>query len=428
MNHWKRWGRGAVAALALGGAAVASSGCVSLDNISAGQREVVGDVFIGATACQSGSADCSNVDVVNIDIAPSFTAPAQLLVAYRVPASLPAPTTIETDAPVVTFTASPSYAAELERLSPAGAGRKWVGFISNTIDTAAADKDLRVISTWKLPQGADGSPFAGPLAFRPIIGSRLPDATTPAEAPVQCGPDFANVGPSATVCLDSPLLATLSEPDLTRTTRDLGILTGATATGQSGTTVTVPFTAKYAGTSTSSANFALSATTAVPGGTAVVTPGSLLPATDSTNPVSVAVTVPAGTAPGNYDVTLTATLGTQTRVRTGTVTVTAPPVVTPPPVTPAALRLTGTLPSRLAFLTARTRGVKVIVRSNRTGRAVVRLVQGGKALVAKTVTLRNGATTVVLKTRKVKAGAYRVTVTFTATRKVTTLKGTLRTR
>lgn len=427
MNHWKRWGRGAVAALALGGAAVASSGCVSLDAINASQTEVIGDVTIAATACQSGSADCSNIDVANFDIAPGFTTPAQLLVAYRVPASLPAPT-IDTDAPAVTFTASPSYTAELERLSPAGAGRKWVGFISNTIDTAAADKNLRFTSTWKLPQGPDGSPFVGPIAFRPIIGSRVPDATTPADAPVQCGADFSNVGTATAVCLDSPLLATLADPDLTRATRDLGILTGATATGQSGTTITMPFTAKYAGTSTATANFALSATTSVPGGTVVVTPGSLLPATDSTNPVNVAVAVPAGTAPGNYDVTLTAKVGVQTRVRTGTLTVTAPPVVTPPPVTPAALRLTGTLPSRLAFLVARTRGVKVIVRSNRTGRAVVRLTQGGTALVTRTVRLRNGATTVVLKSRKVKAGAYRVTVTFLSTGKVTALRGTLRVR
>ena len=427
MNHWKRWGRGAVATLALGGAILASSGCVSLDDIDAGQNFVIGDVEIAGTACQSGSAGCSNIDVANFNLA-GATGPAQLLVAYRVPAGLTAPLTIGADAPAVTFTASPTYSAELERLSPAGAGRKWAGFISSTVDLGAADKDVRVTSTWKLPQGADGSPFAGPMAYRMIIGGRVPSAENPADAPVVCGPDFSTPGPGATVCLDSPLLATLSEPDLTRATRDLGILTGATATGQSGTTVIVPFTAKYAGTSTSAANFALSATTAVPGGTAVVTPGSLLPATDSTNPVSVAVTVPAGTAPGNYDVTLTATLGTQTRVRTGTVTVTAPPVVTPPPA-PVIARISGSLPSRLAFLTARSKGVKVVIRSTVGGRAVVRLVQGGKALVARNVTLRSsGGTTVVLKSKKVKAGSYRITVTFLQTLKVTTLKGTLRAR
>lgn len=430
MNNWKRWGRGALAVAATGGAVLVSSGCISLDNVSAGQKDVVGNVVVFGTACQSGSAGCSNVDVANFDLN-GATGPGQLMVAYRIPTAVTAPATITGDAPAVTFSASASYAAELERLLPAGAGRKWAGYISSTIDTGAADKNINVEASFALGQAADGGPFAGPLAYRAVVGERAIDGSNPADRPVICGDNLNSAGPGATICLDSPLLATVQGADLTENTRDLGILTGATATGQSGTTVTVPFTAKYAGTATGAANFALSAATTVPGGTVVVTPGSLLPAADSTNPVAVAVAVPAGTAPGNYDVTLTATLGTQTRVRTGTLTVVAPPVVTPPVVTPpvvtpAALRLTGTLPSRLAFLTARTRGVKVVVRSNRSGRAVIRLQQGGKIVVAKTVTLRNGSTTVVLKSRRVVAGAYRVVVRFTATGRVTTLRGTLR--
>lgn len=436
MNDWKRWGRGAVALAAIGGAVLASSGCVSLDNVFADQDDDIGDVVIFGTACQSGSTGCSGNDIVDFDLS-GGTGTGQLMVGYRVPLTVTPPATITGDAPAVTFAASPTYAAELERLRPAGPGRRWAGYLSTTIDVGAADKNIALQARFALQQGADGGPFVGPLPYRAVIGSRAVDDANPADRPVQCGADLDGAGPGFTVCVDSPLLATIDGPDQTEGTRDLGILTGATGSGPAGTTVTVPFTARFAGTSNAGVNFALSAATTVPGGTVVVTPGSLLPATDSTNPVSVAVAVPAGTAPGNYDVTLTATLGTQTRVRTGTLTVVAPPATPTGPTTGGgltpgtaapALRLTGTLPARLAFLAARNRGVRVVVRSNRSGRAVVRLVQGGKALTAKTVTLRNGATVVVLRSRKAKAGAYRVTVTFTATRRVVTLRGTLRAR
>lgn len=437
MNDWKRWGRGAIAVVAIGGAVLASSGCVSLDNVFADQDDVVGDVTVFGTACQSGSAGCSGIDIANGDLA-GTTGEGQLMVGYRIPANVTPPTVVEGDTAGVTFSASPTYAAELERLKPAGPGRRWAGYISTTMDVGAADKNIALRGRFGLQQGADGAPFAGPLAYRMVIGERPVGPDAPANRPVVCGPDLVQAGPDLTICVDSPLVATIDGPDLTEATRDLGILTGATGSGQAGTTVTVPFTARYAGSSTAGANFALSAATTVPGGTAVVTPGSLLPATDSSNPVSVAVAVPAGTAPGNYDVTLTATLGTQSRVRTGTLTVVAPPAapagpttgggLTPGGTAPPALRLTGALPARLAFLTARGKGVKVVVRSNRSGRAVMRLVQRGKVVVTKTVTLRNGSTTVVLRSRKVVAGAYRVTVTFTATRRVVTLRGTLRAR
>lgn len=426
MNNWKRWGRGAVAVAAMSGAVLASSGCVSLDDVAAGQKDVVGGMLISGTACQSGSTGCSGDDVVNLDIS-GGTGTGQLLVAYRIPTTVTAPATIEGSAATVTFSASPTYAAELERLSPAGAGRKWAGYISSTIDIAGPDKSIALSGTFALNQGTDGSPFVGPLQYRPVIGSRVVGDGAPADRPVVCGPDLTTLGPGSTVCVDSPQIAVLSAADLTANTRDLGILTGATASGGAGTTVTVPFTAKYAGTSSSSANFALSAATTVPGATVTVTPGSLLPAVDSTNPVSVGVAVPAGTAPGNYDVTLTAKLANgQTRVRTGTLTVTAPVVTPPPPV--VALKLSGSLPGRLSVVSARAKGVKVTIRSNRAGRAVVRLVQGGTGLAGKTVRLRKGANTVVLKSRNLVAGAYRVTVTFTATGKFTTLRGTLRAR
>ncbi|MCC6830447.1 MAG: hypothetical protein IT200_03795 [Thermoleophilia bacterium] len=416
-----------LAVAAVGGAALAMSGCVSLDSVGGAQLDGVGTVLIAGNACQSGSTGCLNNDVVNADLAGS-TGTGQLLVAYRIPSSVTPAATVRGDTPAVTFAASPTYAAELERLSPAGPGRQWVGYISSPIDIAAADKNITLTGGFTLGQGADGSPFPGPLRYRASIGTRSVDGTYPADRPVVCGADVNTTGPGVTVCLDSPQLAAVNGPDMILGTRDLGILTGASGTGQAGTTVTVPFTAPYSGAADPTLNFALSAATTVPGGTVTVTPGSLIPAADSTNPVSVAVAVPAGTAPGNYDVTLTARLGAgylaQTRVRTGTLVVAPAPVT--PPTAVAALRLSGSLPGRLTFLAARTKGVRVTVRSNRSGRAVVRLVQRRRILLARTVRLRNGATTVVLRSRKVVAGAYRVTVRFTATGRIATLRGTLR--
>jgi hypothetical protein len=98
---------------------------------------------------------------------------------------------------------------------------------------------------------------------------------------------------------------------------------GDTATAGAGQTATVPFTLRYVGDP--GTTFALSASTALPGApAAVVTPGALTPGGAGFQSASVAVTVPAGTAPGDYAVTLTATVGGQARVATGTITVGVP--------------------------------------------------------------------------------------------------------
>jgi len=428
MNHRKHWGRGAFAVAALGGVVVASSGCISLDNAGLGQNGVGSDLVFQETVCLSGSSGCGNAD--NIDASAAGTSgTGQLLVGYRVPDGYTPPATVTSDSPLVTATASASYTAELERLSPAGPGRKWAGYITGQFAyDGATDAAVELSSTWPLPGGTGGAPFEGPVTYRPVVGFRLSDATRPASRPVDCGASLGTFSDSSTtVCVDSPLLATLSAPDDALISADFGILTGAAATGPAGATVTVPFRLRYGG-GIFPAAIAMTAATTLPGAAVTVTPGSLQAEPGSTNTVSVAVAVPAGTAPGTYDVSLTARAGMQARVRTGTLTVPAP-VVTPPPATPPSvttLRLGGSLPGRLTLLAARTKGVRVTVRSNRSGRAVVRLVQRRRILLARTVTLRNGATTVVLRSRRVVAGAYRVTVRFTATGRIATLKGTLR--
>ena len=115
-----------------------------------------------------------------------------------------------------------------------------------------------------------------------------------------------------TICVDSAAAVSTA-------TRDLGVLgAGATASGAGGTLATVPFTLRYAGTATPTANFNLTATTTLPNASLAVTPDTAVPASDSDTQALVAVGIPAGARAGTYDVTLIARLANgQTRTRTG---------------------------------------------------------------------------------------------------------------
>jgi hypothetical protein len=99
---------------------------------------------------------------------------------------------------------------------------------------------------------------------------------------------------------------------------------GDAVTVNPGQAANVPFTLRYVGAAPGPA-FALSATTALPGApVATASPATLTPSGDGFQNAAVAVTVPAGTAPGDYAVTLTAAVGAVTRTATGTITVGTP--------------------------------------------------------------------------------------------------------
>ena len=167
---------------------------------------------------------------------------------------------------------------------------------------------------------------------------------------------------------------------------------------------------RYAGSATPAADFRLSATSDLPGATVAVTPATLVPATDSANPVSVAVGIPAGAKPGKYDVTLTARLANgQARAGTGTLTV-LPGAAGGPA---GRLRLTTILPRRLSAKIARRRGIVVLIGANKAGTARVQLFQGRgrKPKASKRVRLKvPGPTRVVLRSAKLRKGAYRVVI------------------
>ena len=153
---------------------------------------------------------------------------------------VPAATFTSTGPEALAFAQSPSYAAELQRLAPAPAGARWVGYISAVIDYAdnGGPQTLAVAITDKLGQGNDGSPFRGPLAFDVRIGARMVTAAFPGTRPVACGPSLTTAfdedpDPSMSavawvVCADDQVMSIFP-------TRDLGILAGGAASGQPGT-------------------------------------------------------------------------------------------------------------------------------------------------------------------------------------------------
>ena len=420
----KAWTR-LVAAVAVVAAVAATSACVVFTpgSVTLAQLQTVGNAQLNFTICASGTVAGSCADK-GTSGANAATGAGQVQVGIQVPADVGLPASFTSTGPeALLFNDSPSYAAELQRLTPAPAGRKWVGYLSavtNYSDTSGP-QNAPVSLNLTLGQGQDGSPFVGPLSATIVLGGRQVVAASPGTRPVVClSPDITKpflegTGPSLTLntCSD----ATATPPSTT--TRDLGILsTGGTASGGPGSLASVPFTLRYAGTATAGANFSLSATTTLPNATVAVTPGGLAPASNSDNQALVAVGIPAGARAGTYDVTLTAKLANgQTRTRIGKLTVTGGGGGTTGGGATVKLKLTTILPRGLSVAAALRSGIAVLIGANKGGTARVQLFQGTgrknrKPKASKGVRLRvPGPTRVVLRSQKLKKGAYKVVIT-----------------
>ncbi|WP_027006466.1 hypothetical protein [Conexibacter woesei] len=290
------------------------------------------------------------------------------------------------DVTTATLTRKPSLDESLGQTQPTPAGEHWVGYISPVVGQATAPSEtpedvasgLQRVATTKLTEdpnapatgagdwsasadftlsrGPGGLPAPATFAHAVLGGVRMAypqdiydgvDPTgfhDPAEAfglqlldtrPVDCQevrswPFETFLGLSTSGLQEDPY----GEPLLPTTScggasaggalalKDLRG-SGDTVTVGAGQTATVPFTLRYVGDPGPA--FALSASTALPGApAAVVAPGTLTPGAAGFQSATVTVPVPAGTAPGDYAVTLTATVGGQTRVATGTITVGVP--------------------------------------------------------------------------------------------------------
>ncbi len=309
-------------------------GCLSL-SVSPSQ-DGIGPLVLELTVCGS-RADPQHpgcTDMGNSGLSAGGGVDTQLLVAVRVPAGAAAPdnfTATTTNPPTASldFKRSPSYLAELEQLVPAGSGRKWAAYISTAgqLEVGPDGTPART-ATMKipiaLPRTNDGDPFGGQLRARAVVGARL---TSNPAAPVDCGSDPFDDNGTDIVCIDSPSKATVAF-DQPYSTRDLGIVPGA-ATLSPGQSVNLPFDARYRGAVIpGNPAFSVTASSAIPGVAAVPSLSSFKPAANSNTRLTVPISIPRGTNPGRYPVTLTAALANGQK-RSGTVYVTVRDRVAP---------------------------------------------------------------------------------------------------
>ena len=310
-------------------AVFALAGCVTLQNVTPTQVGSIGDVQITGTLCVSGSTPCPGNANTTVN-AGNNAQNVQLFVAYRVPVGVIAPSSLRFTGDIgngPVFTPNASYTAELQRLAPVGAGQQWLGYTSSLFvyTPGGSPTTGSITATFRIPKGADGLQAFSTFSFRMAAGTRAIDAMHPITAAVACGnnvTDFNSTGSDGqTVCIDSPSPATLPSNN-TLNTHDALVRAGTPPTTPPGTVAGVPFSLQYSGSGFPSVDLALTATTTIPGSTPSVTPGALSPTADSTTPVLASVPVPAGTRPGTYPVTLTAKVGTETRVTTSSITVT----------------------------------------------------------------------------------------------------------
>lgn len=332
--------------------AIGLSGCVGfLAPPAIVQENTIGNVILQVDICNGGTTSPTCPDPLADGLQGAEPMLMQILLAFRIPDGSVAPGQFSSvSGPTLTFSQSTSFESQLVQYTTAIAGFHWVAYVSNEVlvTPGVSPKGIRVQPTFTLPRGADGSPFPNAFRFRPIVGVRGNDASSglPATRPVVCDDElvFAPSFNEPTMCSDDPNQTATVNGLTSNPVRDLGIVaTGASATVNPGATTTLTFFAKYSGSPTAAATFQIQATTTAPGVTVTPNVSVLAPTGNSTTPIPVVTTVPAGTPAGTYDVRLTATLANgQTRTNVGTLTVVvpdptappAPPAEPPPPAAP----------------------------------------------------------------------------------------------
>jgi hypothetical protein len=413
-----------LAALAL--VAVLVGGCAVFRVTPAAlQAGTIGDVTVHLDVCGSNIGACPPTGTAEADQSANAY-DLQMLLGFLVPDGADAPAAFDTSSgPAGTFARNESYSAGLQLLNAAPAGFRWVGYSS------------AATYHWKFPLGpatgftadpafhlrpaTDGSPYHGPFTYRAVVGVRAIDAGHALGSAFDCVGAHAT---TQTICSDEAAGTTPLTTDRTIPTRDLGILTAsAPATTTPGGAVSVPFTLRYAGAATPAATFALSATSAVPGAAApALSSGSVAPATDSDNTVLTTVTVPAGAAPGDYPVTLTASLPNgQTRTATRTLSVVRAPETDPPPPPPdehvdkQAPGTTVAIKAERLGKLIKTRKLRVRVSVDEPGSLAVSSTIAGRRVSTNADFTKAGGRTLTLRIGKAAAKALRKRTRLTVT-------------
>jgi hypothetical protein len=292
---------------------VVLAGCSQFNAPPTGaQQDVIGAVRISSVVCNSGfgstdqASPPSSPSPCDTNGGGSGNYVGQYLVAYMIPEGSSFPTTLTSpDLPGNTFSLSASYAAALQAQQGAQAGMHWVGYISDTVTKVQPHDLVHIDADFSLP-AQTGVPFSGPLHTTEVVGDREVDATYLASRPVDCSesrPTNAPLGFPQTESLTSCIQDTATTDVVTR---DLALQAGTGGSVKPGGTITVPYSAQFAGPAGPMASFALTAHTDLPGATATPANATLQPAGDSTTPETVDVTVPADATPGTYTVRLSA--------------------------------------------------------------------------------------------------------------------------
>lgn len=388
--------------LALGAVAGAAvlSGCVNIKQFTGSQPNPAGGVQIVTQLCRGGTAaDCA--DDGNSDFNPTATvdARAQLLVAYRVSAGSIPPATLrffDDDGLGPELVPSPSYTAELQRLQPAPAGQQWFGYIAPPFTYPASVPALPIFTKFGLPPAADGSPVST-YAYMVVVGWRETGDGIDATRPVSCGSSLFALA-DGVICIDSPNPSDATSWKTLSGLTDLGVSGGTSTAVAAGGTGTVPFTLR-ANAIPGNLTAALTATTAAPSGSATVSPAAVALVPNGATGVNVRVTVNEGTPPGDYAVTLNATVGSDRHTGQGIVRVVRPgagggggaaaglPRVSAK-VAPKAVKRTRTAPPAVVTATLSDPGTVRVVVSRA---AVGRRKPGGVCAAPTRILIRNGA-------------------------------------
>jgi len=312
--------------LALGAvaAAVVLAGCVNIPQFTGSQPSPAGGVQIITQLCRGGSSGCTGDGNSDFNTLPDNDSPAQLLLAYRVSAGSTPPATLrffDDDGQGPELVPSPSYTAELQRLAPAPAGQQWFGYIAPPFTYPASVPALPIVTRFGLPATADGSPVST-YAYQVVVGWRETGNGIDANRPVSCGSSlFALV--ERVICIDSPNPSDSTSWKTLSGLTDIGVAGGTSAPVTAGGTGTVPFTLR-ANAIPANVTATLAASTGAPSGTATVSPGSVTLVPNGGTGAGVQVRINQDTPPGDYPVTLTATVGSDRHTGQGIVRVVRP--------------------------------------------------------------------------------------------------------
>jgi hypothetical protein len=302
------------------------SGCFLIVSESGTQFDLIGDVEITTQTCLNSGAPCSAVSGND----PSGGGPfdnTSLLIAFRLPDGVVAPETLVPNPPF-SFTLDKTYSDSLTQVAPPPAGQRWVGYRSQPF--MAPISGLKFKTRFRLPQGADGSPFKNPFSYRTVTGSfKDPSGTG---GPVRCAsdPTIAYVDPvrnTRSFCIDSPVKANPTDkpwvPDTTSIpTRDLGVTGGGTVNIPQGGDADVPFSVDLSGAADPGVVAQITTENNLKDVFVTQSGNSITPATDSKNPLNVHVHVDPTNAPGTYALTMIARLPNgQERRRTAKIVV-----------------------------------------------------------------------------------------------------------